>query len=126
MDKPINLTLKNVNNFREINKFNTNFSLSNKDFFQEYDNSNIIRKIFLRKNVNLLVEDNKCIGYIWFERHNKNYSSINSINVIGDNNLAYYRTLISPIKDNNLITYESEDNEMNIDILYSLGFKRDK
>ncbi|MCJ7687922.1 MAG: GNAT family N-acetyltransferase [Clostridiaceae bacterium] len=126
MDKPINLTLKNINNFRELNKFNTNFNLSNKDFFQEYDNSNIIRRIFLRKNVNLLMKGNKYIGYIWFERHNKNYSSINSINVIGDNNLACYRTLISPIKDNSLITYESEDNEMNIDILYSLGFKRDK
>lgn len=126
MDKSINLTLKNINNFREINKYNTNFSLSNKDFFQEYDNSNIFRKIFLRKNVNLLLEENKYIGYIWFERHNKNYSSINSINVIGGNNLNYYKTLINPLMDNSLITYESEDNEMNMKILSRLGFKRDK
>ncbi|MEK6264895.1 MAG: GNAT family N-acetyltransferase [Clostridium sp.] len=126
MDKSINLTLKNISNFRKINEFNTGFSLSNKDFFREYDNSNIIQKIFLRKNVNLLFEENKYIGYIWIERHNKNYSSINSINVIGNSNLAYYRTLISSLTDNNLITYESEDNELNIEILSGLGFKRDK
>jgi ribosomal protein S18 acetylase RimI-like enzyme len=126
MDKSINLTLKNISNFRKINKFNTDFSLSNKDFFEEYDNSNIIQKIFLRKNVKLLLEENRYIGYMWFERHNKNYSSINSINVIRDDNLAYYRTLISSLTDNSLITYESEDNEINIEILSGLGFKRDK
>ncbi|MGK0467108.1 GNAT family N-acetyltransferase [Clostridium sp.] len=126
MDKSINLTLKNISDFRKINKFNTNFSLSNKDFFQEYDSSNIIQKIFLRKNVNLLLEENKYIGYIWFERHNKDYSSINSINVIGDDDLAYYKTLISSLMDNSLITFESEDNELNIQILSGLGFKRDK
>ncbi|MBK5240521.1 GNAT family N-acetyltransferase [Clostridium sp.] len=126
MDKSINLTLKNINIFREINKFNSNFSLSNKDFFQEYDNSNVIQKLFLRKNVNLLIEENKYIGYIWFERHNKNYSSINSINVIGDNNLNYYKTLIKPLENNSLITYESEDNEINMEILSRLGFKKDK
>ena len=34
MYKSISLTLKNINNFRKINQFNTNFSLSNKDFFE--------------------------------------------------------------------------------------------
>lgn len=127
MDKSIILTLKNINHFRKINEFNTNFSLSNKDFFQEYDNSNIIQKIFLRKSVNLLLEQNKYIGYVWFEKHNKHYSSINSINVIGNNNLVYYyKSLISSLTDNSLITYECEDNEMNIDILSKLSFKRDR
>ncbi|MGH4119890.1 GNAT family N-acetyltransferase [Clostridium sp.] len=126
MDKLINLTLKNINNFREMNKHNTKFSLSNKDFFVEYDSSNIFRKIFLRKNVSLLVEENTYIGYIWFERHNKNYSSINSINVVRENNLKHYKALINPLMDNSLITYESEDNETNMEILSRLGFKRDK
>ncbi len=137
MYKSISLTLKNINNFRKINRFNTNFSLSNKDFFQEYDNSNLIQKMFLRKNVNLLLEENKYVGYIWFEKHNKHHSSINSINVIEDNNLIYYYSaLISSIdnsliisnliKDNSLITYECEDNDVNISILSKLGFKRSK
>jgi len=127
MYKSINLTLKNINKFRKIFQFNNNFSLSNKDFFQQYDNSNIIQRMFLRKSVNLLLEKNNYIGYIWFEKHNKHYSSINSINVISDNNLIYYyETLISPLKNNSLITYECEDNEVNIDILSKLGFKRAK
>lgn len=129
MHKSISLTLKNINKFRKIFQFNTNFSLPNKDFFQLYDNSNIIQRMFLRKNVNLLVEieKNNYIGYIWFEKHNKHHSSINSINVMGDNNLIYYyETLISPLKNDSLITYECEDNEVNIDILSKLGFKRAK
>ena len=127
MYKLISLTLKNINSFRKIIKFNSKFSLSNKDFFEQYDNSNIIQKLFLRKNVNLLLEENNYIGYIWFEKHNKYHSSINSINVIEDNNLVYcYKTLISPLVSNSLITYECEDNEVNIDILSKLGFNRSK
>jgi len=127
MYKSINLTLKNFKKFRKIFQFNTNFSLSNKDFFQQYDNSNIIQKMFLRKNINLLLEKNNYIGYIWFEKHNKHYSSINSINVIQDDHLIYYyEALISPLKNDSLITYECEDNEVNIDILSKLGFKRVK
>ena len=127
MYKSISLTLKNINKFREIFQFNTNFSLSNKDFFKQYDNSNIIQRIFLRKSVNLLLEKNNYIGYIWFEKHNKHYSTINSINVIeGDNLIYYYETLISPLTNNSLLTYECEDNEVNINILSKLGFKRAK
>lgn len=127
MDKSISLTLKNINDFREINKFNTNFSLSNKDFFTQYDNSNIIQKLFLRRNVNLLLEKNNYIGYIWFVRHNKYHSSINSINVIEDkNSICFYKTLISSLVSNSLITYECEDNKVNIDILNKLGFNRAK
>lgn len=126
MHKSISLNLKNINSFREINKFNSNFSLSNKDFFELYDNSNIIQKLFLRKNVNLLIEENNYIGYIWFEKHNKRHSSINSINVIEDNNLVYYKTLISSLANNSLITYECEDSEVNINILNKLGFTKAK
>jgi len=127
MYKSISLTLKNINNFREINQFNTNFSLSNKDFFEQYDNSNIFQRMFLRKNVNLLLKENNYIGYIWFEKHNRHHSSINSINVVEDNNLDYcFKTLISPLVSNSLISYECEENEINIGILSELGFKRVK
>jgi GNAT superfamily N-acetyltransferase len=127
MHKLISLSLKNIDNFRELNQFNTNFSLSNKNFFELYDNSNIIQKFFLRKNVNLLLEKNNYIGYIWFEKHNKYHSVINSINVIEDNNLIYfYKTLISSLVINKLITYECEDNKINMDILNKLGFERSK
>ena len=125
MHKLISLTLKNIESFRKISKINTNFSLSNKDFFEQYDNSNIIQKLFLRKTVNLLLEEDNYIGYIWFEKHTKYHSSINSINVIEDDNLVYcYKTLISSLVSNSLITYECEDNGMNIDILTELGFTR--
>ena len=125
MYKLISLSLKNIQDFRELNQFNTNFSLSNKNFFELYDNSNIIQKLFLRKNVNLLLEKNNYIGYIWFEKHNKHHSTINSINVVEDNNLiCFYKTLISPLVSNNLITYECEDNKINMNILNKLGFER--
>jgi GNAT superfamily N-acetyltransferase len=125
MYKLISLTLKNINIFREINQFNDKFSLSNKDFFEQYDNSNFIQKLFLRKTVYLLLEKNNYVGYIWFEKMSKYHSSINSMNVIGDINLvSCYKTLVSPLLYNNLITYECEDNEINIDILRELGFKR--
>lgn len=127
MYKSISLTLKNINKFRRIFKINNKFSLSDKDFFLQYDNSNIVQRIFLRKNVNLLLEENNYIGYIWFEKHNRHYSTINCINVIQDNNLmCYYETLISPLTNNSLVTYECEDNEVNINILSKLGFKRTK
>jgi GNAT superfamily N-acetyltransferase len=128
-----NLTLKSINSFRKINQDNSNFNLSNKDFFDEYDNSNIIQKMFLRKNVNLLFEEgdkkleNSYIGYIWYEKHGKHYSSINSINVIGGNDLVNcYKALISPLVSNSLITYECECNDVNVDILSMLGFKKAK
>ncbi|MBU3098882.1 MULTISPECIES: GNAT family N-acetyltransferase [Clostridium] len=127
MYKSIGLTLKNIDDFREINKFNTNFSLSNKDFFALYDSSNIIQKLFMRKNVNLLMEDNNYIGYIWFEKQNKYHSCINSMNVIEKGNLIYfYKNLIGSVINNSLLTYECEDNKVNIDILSELGFKRTK
>jgi GNAT superfamily N-acetyltransferase len=128
-----NLTLKRINSFRKINQYNTYFNLSNKNFFEEYDNSNIIQKIFLRKNVNLLYEErgakleHNYIGYIWFEKHSKYYSSINSINVIGDNDLVNcYKALISSLASNSLITYECERNDVNADILSKLEFKKTK
>jgi len=127
MHKLISLSLKNIDDFRKLNQFNTNFSLSNKNFFELYDNSNIIQKLFLRKNVNLLLEKNNYIGYIWFEKHNKYQSAINSINVIEDNNLiCLYKTLINSVVSGNLITYECEDNQINMDILNKLGFERKK
>ncbi|MBU3159211.1 GNAT family N-acetyltransferase [Clostridium frigoris] len=127
MYKSIGLTLKNIDNFREINKFNTNFSLSNKNFFALYDNSNIIQKLFMRKNVNLLIEDNNYIGYIWFEKQNKYHSCINSMNVIQENNLIYfYKKIIGSVVNNNLITYECEDSNVNINILRELGFNKAK
>jgi len=127
MYKSINLSLKNIDSFRKINQLNTNFSLSNKNFFELYDNSNIIQKIFLRKNVNLLLMENNYIGYIWFQKHNKYHSSIKSLNVVEDNNLIYfYKLLIGSLTYNRLITYECEDNEINIDILKKLDFKKAK
>ena len=127
------LTLKNINSFRIINKDNTNFSLSNKNFFEEYDNSNIIQKMFLRKNVYLLSEEVgkrleiNYIGYIWIEKHSKHYSSINSINVlVGNDLLNCYKALIRPLVSNSLITYECECNDVNVDILRKLGFKKSR
>ena len=127
MYKSISLSLNNIDNFRKINKFNSEFSLSNKNFFKQYDNSNIIQKIFLRRNVNLLLQENDYIGYIWFQRLNKYHTSINSINVLGhSNSINFYKVLISSLSNNSLITYECEDNEGNINILRKLGFKRVK
>lgn len=133
MYKLANLTLKSINSFRKINQYNTVFTLSNKNFFKDYDNSNILQKIFLRKNVKLLFEEKgerlerNYIGYIWFEKHSKDYSSINSINVVsGDDLVNGYRTLISPIANSKLITYECISNDVNEDILNKLEFKKTK
>ncbi|HEY8888805.1 MAG TPA: GNAT family N-acetyltransferase [Clostridium sp.] len=127
MCKSISLTLKNIDSFREINKFNTNFSLSNKDFFEQYDSSNIIQKLFLRKNVNLLIKEKDYLGYIWYEKQNKYHSSIYALNVLEDKNLIYYYDiLIKSLVSNSLITYECEENELSIDILKKLRFNRAK
>ena len=127
MYKLVNLTLKNINIFREISKFNNVFILSNKNFLKEYHNSNFIQKLFLRKSVNLLFKGSNFVGYIWFEKHNKHHSSINSINLIEDNNLAYcYELLIAPLLSSSLITYECESNEVSTDILSKLGFEKTK
>ena len=127
MYKSMSLRLKNIDDFRKINQFNSNFSLSNKNFFEEYDNSNIIRKIFLRRNVNLLLKENDYIGYIWFQKLNKYHSSIKSINVLDNSNsISFYKVLIGSLSNSSLITYECEDNEVNINILSKLGFKRIK
>lgn len=133
----INLTLKNINNFRQLNQFSSSFSLSNEDFFQQYDSSNIIQKMLLRKNVILLTKETQnkedrekksasnYVGYIWFEKHNKRHSSIKSINVSQGNDFVNcYKILISSLVNSNLITYECEGNEVNVDILYKIGFKR--
>ncbi len=49
------------------------------------------------------------------------------MNVIEDNNIIFlYKTLISSLVNNNLITYECEDNIINMNILNKLGFEKSK
>ncbi|MFD3157132.1 GNAT family N-acetyltransferase [Haloimpatiens sp. FM7330] len=127
MYKCVKLTMEDIDNFRELNKINDNFNVLNKNFFDKYDNENMIKKIFLTKQVNVLKNKDAYIGYVWASKIEKSkIYNLNSLNIIEDYkfNIHLYRQLINSIDKKYILKYTCEKNYYNYYILNSLGFKQ--
>lgn len=120
----------NKSNYCYLDNFNSSrflFNSLNKDFMYEYKKANFIEKFFIRKQVKIIKFDRNFIGYIWFNKYQKNHYIINSLNISEDKHrllAGYY--LLNRIKHNTVLVYECEKNEFNYDLLEKLGFHREE
>lgn len=127
MYKCIKLIKKNLKYFRELNGKRSLFNSLNKDFFQTYDDCNFAQQMILRRKVKLIKNNVKYIGYIWTDIYHKNICNINALNVVyGYNNMDNlpYKYLINTIKEHYTVKYLCENNNYNLNLLKSMGFKK--
>jgi Acetyltransferases len=120
--------MRNLDQFRKLNKSKGDFNTLNKDFFEIYDSCNFAQQIFLRHRVKLLKKDSRYIGYIWTELDDINVYTINALNILNtENNLKnyiLYKYLLDTLKKNCKINYSCEKNSYNFDTLKYMGFIR--
>lgn len=63
--KAFRLPYKFVDSFNNLNEKRHEFNLLNEDFFKYYNRANFLSKYLLRRQVILLAESNKLVGYMW-------------------------------------------------------------
>ncbi|QGU95184.1 GNAT family N-acetyltransferase [Clostridium bovifaecis] len=127
MYKFYTLNKSNINEFKSLNDFRTEFNKLNKDFFHVYHNSNQFQQLLLKKRLRLLAEDSRYIGYLWTEIKGNSICLINSMYITKDTDVFKgYGLLLNSMKPYSIITYNCEKNEMNYDLLIRLGFNKVK
>lgn len=130
MYKCVGLNMRNLDQFRKLNKAKNDFNTLNKDFFEVYDSCNFAQQIFLRHRVKLLKKDSRYIGYIWTELDDINLYTINALNILNaeknSNKYLLYKSLLDTLKKNCNINYSCEKNSYNFDVLKHMGFIQDE
>ncbi|KZL91137.1 GNAT family N-acetyltransferase [Clostridium magnum] len=126
MYKCVGLNMRNLDQFRKLNKAKNDFNTLNRDFFEVYDSCNFAQQIFLRHRVKLLKNDSRYIGYIWTELDDINVYTINALNILNteknSNKYLLFKYLLDTLKKNCNINYNCEKNSYNFDILKHMGF----
>jgi GNAT superfamily N-acetyltransferase len=119
----VSLNRKDVQQLLELNKHRKEFNVLNENFEEYYSYVSLIKKLLIHRRVKLLKHNNKCIGYIWLSRQNKNSFYIDSMYVKGEEYLIErYGLLIDSIRSRSKLIYNCESNEINKNILSQLGF----
>lgn len=75
----VSLNKTNLSNLKKLNSKRADFNSLNLDFFDAYDEANILRKMFYRKYVRILKKEDITIGYIWEKPLFKGLYKIQSI-----------------------------------------------
>ena len=83
--KVVSLNKTNLSNFKILNSKRSDFNSMNLDFFDTYDEANILKKMFYRKFVRILTKEDKTIGYIWEKPLLKGLYKIQSLYLDKDN-----------------------------------------
>lgn len=123
MCKLVKLSNNKIKYFKFLNDNRKNFNLLNEDFFEIYDISNLFQQYYLKKKVILLRENNKYLGYIWFEFTDNGECIISSIySYIEQNN--YYNILLNIIDKYTVINYSCIANDINTTVMIENGFTR--
>ncbi|WP_164509058.1 GNAT family N-acetyltransferase [Clostridium rectalis] len=123
MCKCVKLSKNNIERFSILNKNRLNFNYLNSDYFQEYNNSGFLKKIFLRNEVAILQKNKEFCGYIWASIKNQNNYTINSLSVDlcrESESFLYY--ILSSLKKGYTFSYMCENNGFNIELLQKVGF----
>lgn len=111
--------LKNLNDLRK------NFNSLNENYFSYYYSVNLFKKLKAQNDVTLLIEDSKCIGYMWIKNLSNNNCLIKSMYVNKKDNCSeYYNILINLLKSKKNLIYTCEKNEYNYQILKGIGFEK--
>lgn len=125
MCKCVKLDKGNMHQLKALNDFRLNFNLLNEDFFSTYYSSNFFQRIFLKKTVALLMYHDKYIGYLWVNLYDKNFYTINSLSINNTKHInKHISILLSTLKKGFTASYMCENNGYNINILESVGFKK--
>lgn len=101
---------------RKINKYQIIFN----DY---YSGKSFISKYLIRKNVKLIIDDKKCIGYIWSEMKCDKTTNIKDF-FIEDSYIDKLNPNYMKIFNSDFVFYETFENEYSIKILKKLNLKR--
>ena len=117
------LSHNNLNNFNELLNESKDTSLFKYDFYDCYLKKSFIIKYFIRKNVKLLLNEGKYIGYIWFDFKSLKNLTINDLYVKKEyiNDLNPY---ILKAFNSDFIVFEMYETPNNLEIVQSLNMKR--
>lgn len=117
------LSHNNLNNFNELLNESKDTSLFKYDFYDYYLKKSFIIKYFIRKNVKLLLNEGKYIGYIWFDFKSLKNLTINDLYVKKEyiNELNPY---ILKGFNSDFIVFEMYETTNNLEIVQSLNMKR--
>jgi len=66
--KSLRLSYNLLDSFKNLNNKRHEFNIMNEDFFKYYDRANFLSKYFLRRQVIVLEEANKLVGYMWYSK----------------------------------------------------------
>lgn len=120
------LNKKNIQKFKEINKNRNVFNDLNMDFFDVYNNSNFTQKFFERRNVKLVFQGSKIVGYGWYTSLAEGKYNLNSLYVDKDDKdsdyIYIYKLLTLNLKNKASYLYTCETNSLNNVVLERLNF----
>ncbi|PJI10143.1 MULTISPECIES: GNAT family N-acetyltransferase [Clostridium] len=115
---------KNLNFFIELNKRRKIFNTLNKDFFDAYNSTSLIKKFFIKKNVRIFRFNKEYAGYAWIEKKNKDIVEINAMYIEKKYGLkaGIYKTILKYFSKGYKFLYKCEKNDYNYPVLKRLGF----
>lgn len=115
---------KNLNCFIELNKRRKIFNALNKDFFDVYNNTSLIKKFFIKKNVRIFRFNKEYAGYAWIEKKHKDIVEINAMYIEKKYGLkaGIYKTILNYFNKGYRFLYNCEKNDYNYPVLKRLGF----
>ncbi|PRR78883.1 putative acetyltransferase [Clostridium liquoris] len=125
MCKCIKLNKNNITQLKLLNDSRIYFNKLNEDFFALYRSCNIFQKMFLKRDITLLISEGKYIGYIWATMQDKNSYLINSLNIDSTSNVEkYISLLIGTLRVGYTASYTCEGNGNNVNQLEKAGFRK--
>jgi len=117
---------ENLPSLSELSLKKEEFNELNKDVVEFYKESNIFRKILLKRKVHLLKNEKEYIGFIWITQDSFKNIKIQSMYVKEEYGYKGYQELLKCILNNNKsnIIYECVETSYNTRILDKLNFIR--
>jgi ribosomal protein S18 acetylase RimI-like enzyme len=117
----VSLNKSSMTDFKILNDKRYDFNSMNLDFFDCYDDANLIKKALYRKSVRLLINEGKLVGFIWEKPIGKGLYRIQSLyldkyNITKENIIK----LIGKKNRDYILYYKGQTSILNI--LNDIGF----
>lgn len=117
-----NINMNLIENLQVYDEYRWKYNL-----VRLFNSNNLLKRLMLWKNIKFLKVENEYVGFIWFDKLDRNRYKINSIKVMNNYNTAeYYNMLLSVIKRKSIITYNCASSEIEYYVLRNLGFEQRK
>lgn len=124
--KSLRLPYKFVNSLIELNEKRHEFNLLNEDFFKYYNRANFLSKYLLRRQVILLEDSNKLVGYMWYSKigYEKNNYLINALYIRKEYMNMECKTIFSLFNTSSNFYLDGKVTSSTSDFLEEIGFIR--